>query len=152
MVSPRTRRLWTTVAWVFAVTATALNGIAVGYGAVWFQLFGETADAEDYRVSAGGYGAAAVVLALAVPAVLAHRAPRWLAWLAGSSAVVFGLLAAMSAAESTTAEQDPSPVSGTWDGVGGVLWAPWTWALVALGVHGVYRLSRGAYSRATHSA
>ena len=68
---------WITTAWVAAVLATALNGVVVGYGAVWFQLFGESADAEDYLVSAGGYGAAAVVLLLAVPAILTHRAPRW---------------------------------------------------------------------------
>ena len=76
MLTAHARHVWVTVCWVGAVTATALNGVVVGYGAVWFQLFGETADAEDYLVSAGGYGAAAVVLVLAVPGILTHRGPR----------------------------------------------------------------------------
>jgi hypothetical protein len=131
------------VGWIGAVTATALNGVLVGYGAVWLQFFGETADAEDYRVSAGGYGAAAVVLCLAVIGILTHRGPRWLAWVALVSAVIFGLLAGNSAAGSAQAEPDPSPSNTAWDGIGGVLWAPWTWALVALGIHGLYRLTYG---------
>jgi hypothetical protein len=143
-VTAHGRRVWVTVCWIGAVTATALNGVIVGYGAVWFQFFGETADAEDYRVSAGGYGAAAVVLVLAVPAILTHRGPRWLAWAAGVSAAILGLLAANSVAASTQEEQVSSPISTAWDGIGGVVWAPWTWALVALGIHGLYRLVHGA--------
>jgi hypothetical protein len=127
------------VGWVGAVAATVLNGVVVGYGAVWFQLFGDTADAEDYAVSAGGYAAAAVVLALAVPAILAHRGPRWLLWPTGAAAVVLGLLAVRSAAISAQTTSGASPMNTAWDGIGGVLWAPWTWALVALGVHGLYR-------------
>lgn len=126
--------------WVFAVSATALNGFLVGYGAISFQLFGDTADAEDYAVSAGGYGAATVVLFLAVPAILTHGAPRWLLWLAGMSAIACGLLTANSIGLLGQAEQNSSPMNTAWDGIGGVLWAPWTWALVALGVHGLYRL------------
>lgn len=129
--------------WIGAVTATALNGVLVGYGAVSLQFFGETADAEDYRVSAGGYGAAAVVLALAVIAILTHRGPRWLAWAAGVSAAILGVLAADSAAASARAEPVTSPINTAWDGIGGVLWAPWTWVLVALGIHGLYRLTYG---------
>ena len=140
MLTAHARHVWVTACWVGAVTATALNGVVVGYGAVWFQLFGETADAEDYLVSAGGYGAAAVVLVLAVPGILTHRGPRWLAWAAGASAAVLGLLAAGSLAASTRAEQSASPVSTGWDGIGAVMWAPWTWVLVALGVQGLYRL------------
>lgn len=140
MVDVRSRRVWATVGWVGAVTATLLNGLVVGYGAVWFQLFGDTADAEDYAVSAGGYGAAAVVLALACPAILAHGGPRWLLWPAGLSAVVLGLLTAESAQASAGAEPDGASINTAWDGIGGVLWAPWSWALAALGVHGVYRL------------
>ena len=90
MLSAHARHVWVTACWVGAVAATALNGVVVGYGVVWFQLFGETADAEDYLVSAGGYGAAAVVLVLAVPGILTHRGPRWLAWAAGASAAVLG--------------------------------------------------------------
>lgn len=143
MMTAHTRRVWVTVGWIGAVTATALNGVLVGYGAVWLQFFGETADAEDYRVSAGGYGAAALVLALAVLGILTHRGPRWLAWAAGVSAAILGVLAANSAAASARAEPDTSPINTAWDGIGGVLWAPWTWVLVALGVHGLYRLMYG---------
>lgn len=139
MVGVPARRAWVTAGWVFAVVATALNGVVVGYGAIWFQLFGETADAEDYRVSAGGYGAAAVVLVMAVPAVLTHPAPRWLVWPAAMSAAVLGLLAVNSAAAAADAEPSSS-INTAWDGIGGVLWAPWTWALIALGVHGLYRI------------
>lgn len=143
MVTAHARRIWVSVGWISAIIATALNGVLVGYGAVWLQFFGETADAEDYRVSAGGYGAAAVVLVLAVIGVLTHRGPRWLAWVAGVSAVIMGLLAANSAAASAQAEPVSSPINTVWDGIGGVLWAPWTWALVALGIHGLYRLTYG---------
>ena len=146
MVVAQTRSTWLTLGWVGGVVATALNGVVVGYGAIWFQLFGDSADVEDYRVSAGGYGAAAVVLALAVPAVVAHRAPRWLVWPAAVSAAVLGLLAANSAAAAVRAEPVSSPINTGWDGIGGVLWGPWTWALIALGVHGLYRL---AFARAT---
>ena len=148
MVTAHARRVWVTVCWIGAVTATALNGVIVGYGAVWFQFFGETtADAEDYRVSAGGYGAAVVVLVLAVPGILTHRGPRRLAWAAGVSAAILGLLAANSVAASTQAEPVSSPISTAWDGIGAVVWAPWTWALVALGVHGLYRLMHGGRIR-----
>lgn len=143
MVSAGSRRIWVAVGWVSAVAATVLNGVVVGYGAVWFQLFGDTADAEDYAISAGGYGAAAVVLAVAVPAILTHRGPRWLVWPTAVSAVVLGLLAARSAEASVRAGQSPSPMNTAWDGIGGVLWAPWTWALVALAVHGIYRRFAG---------
>ncbi len=144
MVGPRARSRWVAAAWVGAVTATVLNGIVVGYGAIWLQFFGETADAEDYSVSAGGYGAAAVVLALAVPAILTHPAPKWLVWPAGVSAAALGLLAIRSAAASAQAEAVSSPINTAWDGIGGVLWAPWTWALVALGIQGLYRIVRRA--------
>jgi hypothetical protein len=144
MATPRARSGWIAAAWVCAVTATVLNGIVVGYGAIWLQFFGETADAEDYAVSAGGYGAAAVVLALSVPAILTHRAPRWLVWPAGVSAAILGLLAARSAAASDQTDAVPDPINTAWDGIGGVLWAPWTWLLVGLGIQGLYRMSRRA--------
>lgn len=143
MVGAGNRRRWVVVGWVGAVTATVLNGVVVGYGAIWLQLFGDSADAEDYAVSAGGYGAAALVLALAVPAILAHRGPGWLVGPAGVSAVVLGLLAGGSATASAEAAHSASPANTVWDGVGGVLWAPWTWLLVALGIHGLFRLFTG---------
>jgi hypothetical protein len=150
MLSAHARHIWVGVCWVAAVAATALNGVLVGYGVVWFQLFGEAADAEDYLVSAGGYGAAAVVLVLAVPGILTHRGPRWLAWAAAASAAVLGLLAVGSLAAATHAEQSASPISTGWDGIGAVMWGPWTWVLVALGIHGLYRLAQaGRTNRAS---
>jgi hypothetical protein len=139
VAAAHTGQRWVTAGWIAAVTATAVNGLVVGYGAVWLQLFGDAADAEDYRVSAGGYGAAALVLALGVIAILTHRGPRWLAGAAGAAAAFLGVLAASSAAASARAEPVSSPVDTAWDGVGGVVWAPWTWALFLLAVHGLLR-------------
>lgn len=130
---------WAAVGWVGAVTATVLNGVVVGYGAIWFQLFGEVADVDDYAVSAGGYGAAALVLALAVPAIVTHGRPGWLLWPTGMSAAILGLLA-VGSAHSMHAGQGVSPMNTVWDGIGGVLWAPWTWVLVTLGIHGLCRI------------
>lgn len=137
------RSRWWTVGWAAALLLTALNGVVVGYGAVWFQLFGATADAEDYRVSAGGYFAAAAVLALGTAALLGRPAgPRWLVWAAGTTAVVLAVLGLDSQQQSTRAEQLGTPLNGVWDGVGGVLWAPWTWVLTFLGVRAVVRALR----------
>jgi hypothetical protein len=140
MVGAGSRRIWVAVGWVAAVAATVLNGVVVGYGAIWIQFFGATADAGDYAVSAGGYGAAAAVLALAVPAILTHRGPRWLVWSTSLSVVVLGLLAARSAEASAHAARRALLVNSAWDGIGCVLWAAWTWALVALGIHGLRQL------------
>lgn len=146
MVGTSVRRTRISAGLGLAVLATVLNGVVVGYGVLWFQLFGDAPDVDDYRVSAGGYGAASLVLALAVAALLAHRAPAWLAWLSGASATVLCLLAVGSAARSRTAEQGLLPVDTVWDGIGGVLWAPWTWALVVLGLRGLLRLRLRAAS------
>lgn len=144
------RRTWMVpLAWTGAVLATVLNGVVVGYGAVWFQLFGDSADAEDYAVSAGGYGAAAGVLAFAVVAILTHGGPRWLVWPTGTCAVVLGLLAGRSGADAASADGHPADVNTAWDGIGGVLWAPWAWMLVALALHGLWlRLRPGRGARA----
>ena len=50
LVGPRAIRVW----WWVVIIGVALNGVVVGYGAIWFQLFGETADRSDYLVLAGG--------------------------------------------------------------------------------------------------
>lgn len=142
------RHKWAAVGWFGAVTATVLNGILVGYGAIWFQLFGDVADVDDYAVSAGGYGAAALVLALAVPAIVAHGRPKWLVWPTGMSAALLGLLA-LGSAHSTHAGQGVTPMNTVWDGIGGVLWAPWTWVLVTLGIHGLGRIMASPV-RASH--
>ena len=136
-----------TVAWLLAVGATLLNGLVVGYGAIWFQLFGDSPDREDYQVSAGGYAAAAVVLALAVPALLTHRGPRRVAPVVGTAAAVLALLALTSAVRAAGDEPAGAVVSTVWDGVGGVVWGPWTWVLVALGLHGLLLLGAGRVRR-----
>jgi hypothetical protein len=134
----RGRRLAVTALWVLAVLATVLNGVVVGYGAIWFQLFGDGPDAADYRLSAAGYGTAALVLALAVPALLVSTVPRWLAPTAGVSAVLLGVMAMGSAI--TSVDEDPArlgtddPWGDVLEGIGGVLWAPWTWVVVVLGL------------------
>lgn len=132
---------WRTAGWSVAVCLTILNGVVVGYGVVWFQLFGSTPDVEDYRVSAGGYGAAAAVLALGAVGLAGRRGtPPWLVVLAGVAASVLAVLAAGSVVQSTTADQVGIPVDGPWTGAGGVIWAPWTWALVWLGVDRLWQM------------
>lgn len=139
-MSPTAVRRWIAAAWFAGILATVLNGLVVGYGIVWFQLFGEQADAEDYLISACAYGAATVVLALTVVGILGHGAPHWLAWVAGASSVVLGVLAADSAS-AMAAAPGFLPAHAWWDGIGSVLWAPWTWALLLLGLRGLFLLS-----------
>jgi hypothetical protein len=111
-------------------------------------VFSAAPDVEDYRVSAGGYLSAAAVLALALAALLARPAtPPWLRWMAGTSSAVLAALGTVSILESTSADQIGTPVDGFWDGAGGVLWAPWTWVMAALGVRALVRSARGRGSR-----
>lgn len=144
MTGGAARSTWVTLAWVGAVIITALNGVVVGYGAIWLQFFGDSPDASDYVVSAGGYGAAAAVLALAVPAVLTHGGPRWLVLPTALLSCALGLMAISSVAAAVQAEPATGAGDGAWDGIGGVLWGPWTWALVLLGLRGAHRLVSGA--------
>ena len=53
------------------------------------------------------------------------------------------MFAAGSAAAVADAEQTLRPIDTAWDGIGGVLWAPWTWVLIVLGIRGLYRLVAG---------
>jgi len=63
---------------------TALSGLVIGWLAAAFQLFGESADAEDHEVAAGAYAASAVVLVLGAFVARGSRAPRWqLVWALG---------------------------------------------------------------------
>jgi purine-cytosine permease-like protein len=142
------KSLWVAVGWTAIVVATILTGLVVGYFAVHFQLFGDAADAEDYRVAAGAYGAAAAVLVVGALGILTHPAPRWLTVVALVAAGGLGVLASNSLDSARGAESDPVPINTVWDGIGGVLWAPWTWVLVAAGMHGLYVVTR----RAVHGA
>ena len=104
------------VLWVLAVVATTVNGFVVGYGAVWFQLFGEQADRGDYLTSAGGYLGAAAVLALA-----------------GTRSLSTGL----------SLEGPTGSFGGLDDGLGGVVLLPWCWLLLwAAGHSSLDRLRR----------
>ena len=133
-VRPTSTGTW---GWAFAILATFLNGLVVGYGSVALQFFGERADAEDYAVSSGGYSAAALVLMVAIPGLLARGKPKLLVWCAASLGVLLIVLALASFTAMTTAEQVHTPVDGPWDGVGGVIWAPWTWAIMGFSVQAV---------------
>jgi hypothetical protein len=129
-----------TIGWVLAVLSTAITGLVVGYGALWFQ-FGFGPVVEDYQVSAGGYGAAAALLLVSVPALLVarRRIPAaattsvaalyvglsWNSWLAQFDAVHHGLVS-----------------NDAWDGIGGVLLSPTTWPLLFLALRAPYRRLR----------
>ncbi len=138
--------------WSLALLATALNGGVVGYGVLWLRLFGEQPDAAEYRLSAAAYLTAAAVLVVSVPALLASRAPRWLVPTAVVVAVLLGLLGVTSAVTSLDAEPKPLGRDDPWgdvlDGAGGVLWAPWTWVLLALGGLALARAGRRRLSGA----
>lgn len=136
----RTRRLptlstvWGTAAWTTLLVLTALNGLVVGYGVIWFQLMGSQPDRSDYLVSAGGYGAAGVALVMGAAALIAYDGPRIVTAIAGPIGFLYVLLAVSSFREAATAE-DIGFASGTvWDGVGAVWLMPWTWPLLVLGV------------------
>lgn len=114
---------------------TALSGLVIGWLAVAFQLFGESADAEDYDVAAGAYAASAVVLVLGAFVARGSRAPRWqLVWALGWAAVLVVLT--LSSVSEASAMLDRGPgINGWKDGVGGALACPWTWPLVLLGLY-----------------
>lgn len=141
-VNSATRNIWANVLFATCIALTVLNGVVVGYGAIWFQIGGSGADAEDYQISAGGYGAAAFALLAVVPGVLGFARPRVLALVCTISAVIFALLAVRSAGLASEAYDRGPGINSPWDGIGGVLLLPWSLALVVLGVLGVGRLAR----------
>lgn len=114
---------------------TVLSGLVIGWLAVAFQLFGESADAEDHEVAAGAYAASAVVLVLGAFVARGSRAPRWqLVWALGWAAVLVVLT--LSSVSEASAMLDHGPgINGWKDGVGGALACPWTWPLVLLGLY-----------------
>ena len=122
------------VQWRVAVVATALNGVVVGYGAVWFQLFGEQADRADHLTSAGGYLGAALVLALAPLTLLSPTERRWGgpvgSWWAGAAALLLAVLGLSSLSTGLGMEEPTGPFGGLDDGLGGVVLWPWCWLLL----------------------
>jgi hypothetical protein len=142
-----TRRIWANIGWATAVLLTIGTGFVVGYGSIWLQLFGDRPDAGDYRISAGGYACAAVVLALGAVGILSFRGPLVLVGVSAAFAAVYVLLALRSVQLAAMAEPDDygsalDGVGGALDGVGGVIGMPWTWPLVVLGVLGPIRSVR----------
>ena len=143
----RTRVIWVNVALGVCVVLTVLTGLVVGYGVVWFQIGGSTPDAEDYQISAGGYAAAAALLAVSLPALLAYRSARWLVIGASWFASLYLVLAVRSTVLAAEVD-DPGPgINTALDGVGGVVGLPWAWVLVLLGLTGALRLARGPATR-----
>lgn len=135
LFGPRAIRVW----WWALIVGTALNGLVVGYGAIWFQLFGERADRSDYLVSAGGYGAAAGVLVFAAVGVAGLGGPVWAGRVSASLAVALAVLAVRSAGIAAGLPDDHDS-NGPLDGAGGVLALPWTWPLLVAGIRGGHRL------------
>ena len=133
---------------MLSVVTTMLNGFVVGYGAVWFQLFGEQADRGDYLTSAGGYLGAAVVLALTPVAMLSPQRRRWAgaawSWCALAVAGVLTLAGMASLSSGLSMEGPTDSFGGVDDGLGGVLLWPWCWLLV-------WAAGRGALDRIRRS-
>ena len=130
------------VQWRLAVVATALSGFVVGYGVLWFQLFGERPDRADYLTSAGGYLGAALVLALAPLTLLSPTERRWgdPVW-SGSAGAVALLLAVLGLSSLSTGlrmDEPTGPFGGLDDGAGGVVLWPWCWLLLWAAGRGVY--------------
>ncbi len=128
---PWRRSRWFTVN-VIAAALTTLNGIVVGYGALWFQLFGESPDRDDYLVSMGGYAAAAVLVAMATMSNFLRRWPVWFTYSGGIASTALGLGALVSWSNLRIVKDPGLGISGVWDGVGGVIALPWSWAIVVL--------------------
>ncbi|WP_093248455.1 hypothetical protein [Tessaracoccus oleiagri] len=109
-----------------------MNGIVVGYGAVWFQLFGDSPDRDDYLVSTGGYAAAAVLIVFATLSNFLRGGAAWFGYAGSAAAVALGLAALTSWSSGRSVEDLGPGISGPWDGVGGVIALPWSWAIVVL--------------------
>ncbi|MDQ3358081.1 MAG: hypothetical protein M3520_04325 [Actinomycetota bacterium] len=135
LVGPRAIRVW----WWVLIIGVALNGVVVGYGAIWFQLFGEAADRSDYLVSAGGYAAAAGVLVFAAVGVAGLRGPKAAGWTALMLGVALALAALTSLSRATELPVERAH-SGPLDGVGAVLLVPLACPMLVAGVRGGYRL------------
>ena len=130
----RRARRWVPAAVVGCELLTIGTGLVVGYVSVWLQFFGETADREDYLVSAGGYGAGAAAALVGLLSLRRLRVATWILWICAAGAALLGLLALSSLSSARTAERDSLVVSSWTDGAGGVAACPWTWVVVVLGL------------------
>jgi hypothetical protein len=116
-----------------SVALTALTGLVAGWFAVGFQIGGSRADADDYAVAAGAYGATTLAVLLGALALRRWATTSWQLPVTLVVAVVPGLLTVRAVADASTA-QPGSGMNSWWDGAGGVLACPWVWWLVAVGV------------------
>lgn len=125
-------------AWWICLVATALNGVVVGYGAVWLQFFGDRPSREDYLVSAGGYLAAAAVIAVALSAAPSLQVGRTSMVAVGVVAGLLLLAGMNSVSNAVSLPTESLTVSGPLDGVGGVVLLPWSWVLIYLSVRRIW--------------
>ena len=123
---------WFAPAHVSATALTAVNGLVVGYGAVAFQLFGDSPDSDDYLVALGGYAAAAALLGLSAATAFVRDRLRPLGWVSIVIGALYVLAAVGSATDAAATTHRGSGTNGVWDGVGGVVGLPWSWAVVVL--------------------
>jgi hypothetical protein len=105
----------------------------VGWFAVGFQIGGSRADADDYAVAAGAYGATTLAVLLGALALRRWATTSWQLPVTLVVAVVPGLLTVRAVADASMAEPGAG-MNSWWDGAGGVLACPWVWWLVAVGV------------------
>jgi hypothetical protein len=126
---------------VGCLLTTFLNGLVVGYGVLWFQLFGDRPDRDDYLMSFGGYAAATLVLVVGLASLVRLRTAGWAVGLVGVLAGVLALLALNSLATGLGMTDDSGVYQHWWDGAGGVLLLPWAWVPLVLG--GLAVLGRG---------
>ena len=136
----RSRSRWATMGWVLAVLSTVVTGLVVGYGVLWFQ-FGSGPVVEDYQISAGGYGTAAALLLVSVPALLAARR-RILATATGVVVLLYAGLSWNSWLAQFDAVHHGLGSNDAWDGIGGVLLSPTTWPLLFLALQAPYHRLR----------
>jgi hypothetical protein len=113
---------------------TIATGFVVGYVSVWFQLFGETADREDYLVSMGGYAAGAAAGLIGLLSLRRLAVAPWVFWMCCIGALCLVPLALASYTSAQSAERDSVVISPWTDGAGGVLACPWVWVVVVLGL------------------
>jgi len=128
------RRRWLPPLVLGCALLTFLNGVVVGYGSIWLQFFGEQADREDYLMSFGGYVAAALVLLISLPSLVRLGAARWALVAVAGLAALLTVLATSSLGTGLSMPPESSPYQHWWDGAGGVVFFPWAWPPIVLGL------------------
>ncbi|MGI8900808.1 MAG: hypothetical protein ACR2HA_07720 [Nocardioides sp.] len=128
------RRRWLPALVLGCALLTFLNGVVVGYGSIWLQFFGEQADREDYLMSFGGYAAAALVLLIGLFSLVRLGTAQWAVAGVAVLTALLAVLAISSLTHGLALSEEHSPYQHWWDGAGGVVFLPWAWLPVALGL------------------